>query len=107
VLLDARSTISSTIVKSMSLRSQLLRLLGRTSQDREVDQYGQAMEKAAERLADVRGERITALPADSDPTSSENVHAAAKDYGVSRFSGETDALGAAADGYRSSTRKNK
>lgn len=60
------------------------------------------LSKAVEKLDELRGDNITALPGDNRPTASENVAAAAKDYGLSRFSGETDAMGGAADGYRSS-----
>ena len=55
----------------------------------------------------MRGDRVTAMPADHKPSSIENVQSAAKDYGLSRFSGETDALGDAADAYRSASKRKK
>ncbi len=53
-------------------------------------------------LTDLRGDRVSAQsPKHGMSTSAvENVAAAAKDYGLSRFSGETDAMGAAAKSYR-------
>ncbi|MCP3936859.1 MAG: hypothetical protein GY708_15970 [Actinomycetia bacterium] len=58
------------------------------------------MTRATKRLRTMRGDHITPGPADPSPSSIDNVTAAAKDYGLSRFSGETDALGGAAKGYR-------
>ncbi len=89
----------------MSAMSRLRRLFGRENEKPANALYGEQMDKAAQRLATMRGDRVTALPADAEPTTSENVAAAAKDYGLSRFSGESDALGSAAGGYRSSRSK--
>ena len=59
----------------------------------------------ADRLAESRGDNITALPADRSKSSIENVAAAAKDYGISIFSGESDSMGKAAGGYRASRKR--
>jgi len=67
----------------------------RTQTPETFDQAAQA----AERL---RGDKVTAMPADHMPSSIENVSAAAKDYGLSLFSGESDAMGLAGGGYRAS-----
>ena len=66
----------------------------------ELDQHAERLSDAASKLDDVRGDRITPGPADSSPNASDNVAAAAKDFGLTRFSGESDALGGAAGGYR-------
>lgn len=58
------------------------------------------MAKASEALSEMRGERVSPQSADHGTTSMENIAAAAKDYGLSRFSGETDAMSGAAKSYR-------
>ena len=91
----------------MSLASRLRGLLGGASHDPEKSEYVEELRSAAQHLAEVRGDQVTALPADHQPNSIENVAAAAKDYGLSRFSGESDALGMAADGYRPASKPKK
>lgn len=63
------------------------------------------LSEPAKRLAEMRGDNVSALPADRGATSMENIEAAAKDYGLSRFSGESDSLEGAADSYRSSKKR--
>ena len=87
----------------MSIRSRLRR----GSEDPPASKYHEDLTRASQRLAEARGDRVTAMPADHKPSSIENVQSAAKDYGLSRFSGETDALADAADGYRSASKRKK
>jgi hypothetical protein len=60
---------------------------------------------AAERLEEVRGDNVTRLPADRGTSSMDNAAAAAKDYGLSRFSGETDAMGKTGGSYRAAKKR--
>ena len=60
---------------------------------------------AAERLGKVRGDNVTSLPADRGTSSIDNVAAAAKDYGLSRFSGESDAIGKTGGSYRAAKKR--
>ncbi len=85
------------------------RLIGRRgSDDTSSDRVrSRRFRRATEELTELRGDRISALPPDHATSATENVAAAAKDYGLSRFSGETDALGSAADGYRSSRKRRR
>lgn len=89
--------------------ARLRRLFKRPSRDVERSEYNDQLAATAERLAEMRGDRVVAGPADSNPSSGDNVNAAVQDYGFSgRFSGESDALAGAADNYRpSSRRKNR
>ena len=91
----------------MSIGSLLRRLLGSRGEDPPSRQYHEDLTRASEHLAEIRGDRITAMPAANESSSIENVQSAAKDYGLSRFSGETDALEDAADAYRSASRRKK
>ncbi len=63
---------------------------------------------ATDALNEMRGDRVSAQPPDRETSAVDNVAAAAKDYGLSRFSGETDAMGGAAKSYRAAkTRKQR
>ncbi len=53
-------------------------------------------------VQEMRGDHVSPQPAGRGALATDNVAAAAKDYGLSRFSGETDALGSAAKSYRAS-----
>ncbi len=60
---------------------------------------------AAQAAADLRGDRVTPMPSDHAPSSIDNVTAAAKDYGISRLSGESDAMGQASGSYRAAKKR--
>lgn len=65
-----------------------------------VSENTSRLAEASEALDDLRGDRLSPQPPDHGTSAVENVAAAAKDYGLSRFSGESDALGGAAKSYR-------
>ena len=82
-----------------------LRRLFRGSADRGSDgleENARRLGELAENLDEFRGDRVTPAAPDASSSTMDNVAAATKDYGLSRFSGETDAIGDAAKGYRSS-----
>lgn len=64
-------------------------------------------EEAARATADSRGDKVTAMPPDDTPSAIDNVSAAAKDYGLSRFSGESDALAQASGSYRAAKKRRR
>ena len=67
-----------------------------------TDAGGKGLDEAAARLQELRGDKIsTTAPLDA-PNSSDNIAAAAKDFGMGAFSGGTEAIGGASGGYRSS-----
>ncbi len=90
----------------LQLVRRLASVFGRRTEHSSTDR-SKKFDRAARRLAEVRGDRVTALPADPGANSMENVAEAARDYGLSRFSGETDAMAGAAKSYRSSRRRTR
>ena len=88
----------------MAFRDRL-RGLFRSSADRRsvgLEENARRLGELAENLDEFRGDRVTPAAPDASTSTMDHVAAATKDYGLSRFSGETDALGDAAQGYRSS-----
>ncbi len=66
----------------------------------DVSKNTSRLAQASDALDDLRGDRLSAQPPDRGTSAVDNVAAAAKDYGLSRFSGESDALAGAAKSYR-------
>ncbi len=79
----------------------------RPRQDADRTPTPETTDKAAQAAARLRGDKVTAMPADHRPNSIENVSAAARDYGLSLFSGESDAMGSAAAGYRATKKRRR
>lgn len=71
-----------------------------TGRKRSSKRNAKTMAKASEALSEMRGDRVSPQPAGHGTTAMENLNAAAKDYGLSRFSGETDAMAGAKKSYR-------
>ena len=88
----------------MKLLTRISQIFKRSSTSGGSD-GGERLGKAAERLSKVRGDKVTAMPADPGDNPSANVAAAAKDYGLSRFSGESDAMGQASGSYRAAKKR--
>ncbi len=84
----------------MSLLKVVRSLFGRRHDSPKVSRNTQRMADATTVLDQMRGDRISPQPAENGPSTTDNIAAAAKDYGLSMFSGETDALAGAAKSYR-------
>lgn len=84
----------------MKLLERLRALLGPRGTAPDTRHGTDRLANASEALEDLRGDNLEPQPPTGGPSSLDNVAAAAKDYGLSRFSGESDAMGGAAKSYR-------
>lgn len=92
----------------MKLLEKLRALLGPRAEAPDIDDNAGQLADASEALEELRGDRLAPQPPSGEPNVADNVAAAAKDYGLSRFSGETDAMSGAAKSYRpAKTRKQR
>ncbi|MDW3179126.1 MAG: hypothetical protein R8J94_17160 [Acidimicrobiia bacterium] len=84
----------------MGILARLRSIVARTGRGAGVTENTSRLAEASDVLDDLRGDRLSPQPPDHGTSAVDNVAAAAKDYGLSRFSGESDALAGAAKSYR-------
>lgn len=83
----------------------ILGIKGR-SNSRDLDDYVSDLQAASRDLSAMRGDNVTPGSPDTQTLPPHRrVAAAAREYGLSRFSGETEALPKAAEGYRPSGKR--
>ncbi len=91
----------------MSLLQAVRSLFGRRYDSSKISRNTQRLTDASIVLEEMRGDNVSPQPPNNGPSAVDNVAAAAKDYGLSRFSGETDALASAAKSYRAPIRRHR
>lgn len=84
----------------MGLLARLRSLFGSPVAPTADSGNSQHLSDATDALNELRGDRIHIQPPDHGASEIDNVTAATKDYGLSRFTGETDAIEGAAKSYR-------